>query len=322
MKPDIRPSAADEPAVHSPQLRALVELAREATPPPLRVDADRVYAGTLAARHVRARRNGIIGGLVLAAAALALIALRLDLGLSQGTGPAGHVAQDMSQTPAEQGAVPRGPVLAAGVRVVADDDTPSPTVLGPWEVGLAPGRYAVDVDDHPGPELLRARSPGGSVELHHGRVEIVVAAASTTATLREGVATWIAPDDTRRALTPDLAITSEPPAADPTDPAERPDASPRDLVRRADSLRAAGQHAAAAALLRRVVRDHPQDPLARAALLDLAHLLKELGRTDEARCAYRLHLDRHPGAPHLAAEVEKALARLGPGPACDGLTPR
>ena len=81
----------------------------------------------------------------------------------------------------------RGPVLAAGVRVVADDDTPSPTVLGPWEVGLAPGRYAVDVDDHPGPELLRARSPGGSVELHHGRVEIVVAAASTTADASEEV---------------------------------------------------------------------------------------------------------------------------------------
>ncbi len=322
MKPDIRPPAADEPAVHSPQLRALVELARAATPPPLRVDADRVHAGTLAARHVRARNSriiGIIGGLILAAAALALIALRLDLGLSQSTGPAGHVAQDMSQAPAEQGAVPRGPVLAAGVRVVADDDTPSPTVLGPWEVGLAPGRYAVDVDDHPGPELLRARSPGGSVELHHGRVEIVVAAASTTATLREGVATWIAPDDTRRALTPDLATTTNTTPTTTTDPA---DASPRDLVRRADSLRAAGQHAAAAALLRRVVDEHPQDPLARAALLDLAHLLKELSRTDEARCAYRLHLERHPGAPHLAAEVEKALTRLGPGPACDGLTPR
>ena len=53
----------------------------------------------------------------------------------------------------------------------------------------------------------------------------------------------LAPDALARAiadaaLTPDLAITSEPPAADPTDPAERPDASPRDLVRRADSLRA------------------------------------------------------------------------------------
>ena len=46
MKPDIRPPAADEPAVHSPQLRALVELARDATPPPVRVDADRVHGLT------------------------------------------------------------------------------------------------------------------------------------------------------------------------------------------------------------------------------------------------------------------------------------
>lgn len=319
MKPDIRPAASerDAPAVHTPELRALVELARAAPLPPLRDHdgaADRVYAGFVAARRQRTRRMGIIGGLVLAAAAVALVALRLDLLMSQGAGPSGHVAQDMSSTPGEQSALPRGPVLAPGVRVVAvADDTPTPTVLGPWEVGLAPGRYAVDVDDHPGPELLRARSPGGSVELHHGRVEIVVAGTSTTATLKEGVATWVAPDDTRRELTLEDPANLGPDSAD---------AGPRDLVRRADSLRAAGQTASAAALLRRVVTDHPGDPLARGALLDLAHLLKDLARPDEARCAYRLYLDRHPDAPHLAGDVEKALARLGPGPACDSLTPR
>jgi len=322
MKPDIRPAASenDATAVHTPELRALVELARAAPLPPLRSrdsEADRVYAGFVAARDQRARnsrRNGIIGGLVLAAAALALIAVRLDLGMSQSTGPSGHVAQDMSPAPAERAAVPRGPVLAPGVRVVAiADETPTPTVLGPWEVGLAPGRYAVDVDDHPGPELLRARSPGGSVELHHGRVEIVVAGTSTTATLKQGVATWVAPDDTRRELTLEDPANSGPDSAD---------AGPRDLVRRADSLRAAGHNAAAAALLHRVVTDHPGDPLARGALLDLGHLLKELARPDEARCAYRLYLDRHPDAPHLASDVEKALTRLGPGPACDNLTPR
>jgi hypothetical protein len=317
MKPDIRPATTDEPAVHSPQLRALVELARDAPLPPLRSDADAVHAGFLAARRTAARRTATVVGLAglgsLALVALVLLATRLDFGLSQSTGPSGHVAQDMSPTPGEQRAVPRGPVLAAGVRVVADDDTPSPTVLGPWEVGLAPGRYAVDVDDHPGPELLRARSPGGSVELHHGRVEIVVAADSTTATLRHGVATWVAPDDSRRPLSEQDPSNAGPDSAD---------AGPRDLVRRADSLRAAGQLAPASELLRRVVTRHPQDPLARGALLDLAHLLKDLARNDEARCAYRLYLDRHPGAPNLASDVEKALTRLGPGPACDALTPR
>jgi hypothetical protein len=309
MKPDIRPAMADEPAVHSPQLRALIELARAAPPPPLRVDAERVHAGFLAARRSRrVRVLTVLGGVGLAAA-LALLALRLDRGLLQSSGPEGHVAQDMSASPGEQQLTPRGPVLAPGVRVVADGDAPSPTVLGPWEVGLAPGRYAAEVDDHPGPEQLRARSPGGSVELHHGRVEIVVAATGTVATLRHGVATWVAPDNTRQQLSVDH-------------PADHPaDDGPRALVRRADSLRASDP-AAAAALLRRVAREHPDDPLARGALLDLAGLLKQLARPDEARCAYRLYLDRHPGAPHLAGDVEKALARLGPGPACDGLDPR
>lgn len=316
MNQDIRPITPDEPAVHSPQLRALVELARDAPLPPLRSDPARVHAGFLAARRTASRRTAAVAGLTGLAllAAVVLLATRLDLGLFQSAGPSGHVAQDMSPAPAEHAAVPHSPVLAAGVRVVAEgDDTPSPTVLGPWEVGLAPGRYAVDVDDHPGPELLRARSPGGSVELHHGRVEIVVAAASTTATLRHGVATWVAPDDTRRELSEQDPSNTGPDSAD---------AGPRDLVRRADTLRAAGRLAPATELLRRVVTDHANDPLARGALLDLAHILKDQARNDEARCAYRLYLDRHRGAPNLASDVEKALTRLGPGPTCNTLTPR
>ncbi|MBK7827483.1 tetratricopeptide repeat protein [Nannocystis sp.] len=229
MKPELRP-AADEPAVLNPQLRALAQLARDAPAPPLRVDAERVYAGFLAARRARARRSVIVGGLVLAAAALALVVTGLDLGLSQRAGLSGHVAQDMSPAPASDRAVLRGPPLAPGVRVPAgDDDTPN--------------------------------------------------------------------------------STSEPASDDP-----------HALVRRADTLRAAGQPAAAAALLTRVVREHPDDPLARGALLDLAALLRELGRGDEARCAYRLYRARHPGA--LASDVDRALARLGPGPACDELSPR
>lgn len=233
MTPDIRPAASDEVAVHTPALRALVELARAAPLPPLRSDADRVHAGFLAARRQQTRRNGILGGLVLAAAAIAFLILRVDLLLSQSAGPSGHVAQDMSATPGDHTAVPRGPALAPG--------------------------------------------------------------------------------DTRHQL------TTEDPASHGPDSA---DAGPRDLVRRADSLRSAGQPTAAATLLRRVVTDHPSDPLARGALLDLADLQKQLARPDEARCAYRLYLTRYPGAPHLASDVEKALARLGPGPTCDGLTPR
>lgn len=228
MKPELRPAAADEPAVLSPQLRALAQLARDAPAPPLRVDAERVHAGFLAARRVRTRRSAIVGGLVLAAAVVALVVTGLDLGLSRSTGLSGHVAQDMSPAPSSGHAV--------------------------------------------------LRAPGG-------------------------VAAPIARDD-----------------RSPDSSSDDPTSDPRALVRRADSLRAAGQHAAAAALLTRVVREHPDDPLARGALLDLAALLRELGRSAEARCAYRLYRARHPGA--LASDVDRALARLGPGPACDELSPR
>ena len=233
MKPELPKAPDEEPAVLSPQLRALAQLARDAPAPPLRVDAERVHAGFLAARRVRTRRSAIVGGLVLAAAALVLVVTGLKLGLSRGADLSGHVAEDMSPAPASDRAV--------------------------------------------------LRAPGG-------------------------VAAPIARDD------------RSPDSSSPDSSSDDPTNDPRALVRRADSLRAAGQHAAAAALLTRVVREHPDDPLARGALLDLAALLRELGRSAEARCAYRLYRARHPGA--LASDVDRALARLGPGPACDELSPR
>ena len=335
MKPDIRPAETGTPAIHSPELQRFVDAARAQRLPPLApVSAgfDRMHAGFQAARAAQTRRRAAYGGLALAAGLAALVLTRVDLGPTRIAGPEGHVAQDMSQEPAANTAVPRAPMLAPGVRVVADADTPSPTVLGPWEVGLAPGRYAVEVDEHPGPELLRARSQGGTVELHHGRVEIVVAGSATEASLREGVATWVAADGTRRELAPVAAPTPDEPAAppevtdgvdDPSDPQAIPgQPDVRLLARRADELLTAGKRGPAIRVLTQIVTQHRNTPAARGALLDLAPLLKADGRVDEARCAYRLYLDRYPGKPQLADEVEKALARLGDGPECRGLRPK
>ncbi len=329
MKPDSHESSHP---IHSPELRRLVALAHDQPLPPLRIDAERLLKGVAAARQARNHRFMTIGGLALAAglAGLALTNLGDHLGgAAQTTGPEGHVAQDMSPEPASQRARPGHPVLAAGVRVVAQgEDTPSPTVLGAWEVGLAPGRYAVEVEPHPGPELLRARSVGGSVELHHGRVEIVVAASSTHASLHEGVATWIAPDGARSPLT----ITATEPVAPvtPTVPVIEPahtttpstDDTVRALARRAEALLTAGQRDGAISVLTKITTVYAHEPAARGALLDLAPLLKAAGRPDEARCAYQLYLDRYPGKAQLADDVRKALTRLGDGPACDALRPR
>ncbi len=324
MKPDIRPAQSDEPAVHSPELRRLVALAQDRPAPRSRLDADAIHAAYLAARAGQRRRLAGLAGLAVAAALAGVVVSRLDLGLSRETGPIGHVAENMAPGPGLVTPVqPLGPVLAAGVRVVAvAADTPSPTVLGAWDVGLADGRYVLEVDEHAGPEVLRARSAGGTVELRHGRVQVVVGAARVEATLEHGVGEWVAQDGAREPL-------MSPAAVEPSEPSEPTAGTPIDepvdvsaLARRAERLLTAGKREPAIKLLTQIVTTHPEHPTARGALLDLGPLLKASGRTDEARCAYRLYLERYPGKRQLADQVEKALNRLGDGPACRGLKPR
>ena len=345
MKPDpLNPSDPHEAhRFHSAELARLVALAQAQPLPRLRNDTERLHAGFLAARQARNRRLSRVGGVALAAGLAALVLVRADLGALGSTSPIGHVAQDMSRQPAANGVV-EAPRLATGVRVVARGQaTPAPTVRGPWEVELAPGSYEAEVEPHPGPELLRARSAAGSVDLHHGRVEIVVGASQARANLREGVATWVAPDGQRSELTATPATPATPDAATPhvaTPHAATPHvatphvATPptadapgegsdvRALARRAEALLTSGQRDGAIAVLTQITRLHAHEPAARAALLDLAPLLKAAGRVDEARCAYRLYLERYPARAQLADDVRKALDRLGDGPACDGLDPR
>jgi hypothetical protein len=301
----------DEPAVTSPELQRLVDAARDVPLPPLRVDADAVFRGYTTAKQGQ-RRVGAAAACLLAAGVAAFVLTRPAPAPAPSTGPSGQVAQHMAPGPdAPRTVVPRPPVLADPIHIVAEGDTPSPTVLGPWSVGLAPGSYAVEVEDHPGDDVLRARSAGGTVELHHGRVQILVGADHTEAQLVEGVATWVAPLGERRPLTKAEPVPSDTPAA--------PDAS--ELARRAEAQLTAGKRDAAIKLLSQLVTQHAHHPAARSALIDLAGLLKGDGRTDEARCAYRLWLARYAHA-QLEGDVQKALDRLGDGPACRGLRPR
>ncbi len=320
----------DQPAVSNPQLRVLVELARSQSLPVRRPDPATLHAAFLAARQARRRRIGAYVGLALAAALAALVLVRLDVfrgdlrseaDLSMSTGPGGHVAQDMHVGPGERATTPAPPVagaatLTATARVVADSaDTPSPTVLGAWEVALGSGHYSVEVDEHTGSEALQLRAHDGVLELHHGRVLMIVGAAHTEVALQHGVGVWIAPDGHREPLT----ATTEALAPAPIAGAVVPDVSA--LARRAEELLTAGKRDAAIKQLSQIVTVYPQHPTARAALLDLAPLLGAVGRVDEARCAYRLYLARYPGKQQLADQVAKALARLGEGGSCRGLKP-
>ncbi|WAS95914.1 tetratricopeptide repeat protein [Nannocystis punicea] len=306
MTPEIRPPDLGEPAVRSPELLRLVQAARSAPPPVLKVSSDAVFAGFQVRRRDRRR---LVGGLALAAAAAVALVWARPSFMSSRTGtlePVATVSSEASHVAA--------PALAAAVRVVAEDG-PAAGVRGEWQVELGDGRYDVTVAAHAGPELLRVDTAGGTVEIAQGRVVIVVAGTRTEAVLSTGVATWIAPDGAR---TP-LAVA---PAETGLDDEPGPKASPSELARHADALLAAGRRDAAIRVLDLLVTTHPDSPPARAALLDLARLLKAAARTDEARCAYALYLERYPGKEQLADEVEAALNRLGPGPACTGLRPR
>lgn len=310
-----RDDPVDEPAVSTPALRMFVELARSQSVPVRRRDLDEIHKAVLAARQARRRRIGAYATLAVAAVLAALVIVRLDRSgdaapagpqdLSISAGSNGHVAQDMHPGPA---GVAGAPTLSGAAHVLADTEaTPSPTVLAPWEVALAPGRYKVEVDEHPGEEALLLHAQGGTLELHHGSVLMIVGAAHTEVALRSGVGVWVAADGRREPL----VASAEPPAA--------PDVSA--LARRAEALLVAGKRDAAIEQLGQLVTAYPAHPTARTALLDLAPLLAAAGRVDEARCAYRLYLARYPGTPQLADQVRKALARLGEGRGCDGLKP-
>lgn len=319
MNPAIRPPDRDEPALTSPELRGLVDSIRATPAPVLRVTPEAIFAGYEARRDGRRRTLGAVA--LALAAGLALVWSRGSTPVSVETGPEAQVAvreapaPEALPTPAapELAPAPAPVTLSAAVRVTVEEGPP-PTVLAAWEVGLAPGRYEVRVDEHEGPEVLLARTSGGVLELHHGHVAIVVAGDHAEATLKTGVATWVAPDGARRPLEQDV----------PPDMAEGPatPATAAGLARKAEDLLAAGKRDAAVPVLRQLVTGFPQSAHARGALLDLARLLKASSRADEARCAYQLYLARYPGKEQLADEVQKALERLGEGPACRGLRPR
>lgn len=96
--------------------------------------------------------------------------------------------------------------------------------------------------------------------------------------------------------------------------------SAAELARAAERSMAAGRRDETIRLLTQLVRRYPKSSPARAALFDLGRLLRASGRTDEARCAYRLLRSRWP-SDAMRGEIDRVLKSLGDGPACRGLTP-
>lgn len=114
-------------------------------------------------------------------------------------------------------------------------------------------------------------------------------------------------------------IVAPPPDIVPAPRTERPGAA--ELARQAERAMAEHRRGDAIAALTQLVRLHGHTATGRTGLLDLARLLRDAGRRDEARCAYRSWIERWPG-DDMRGDVDRALAALGEGPSCRGLRPR
>lgn len=162
------------------------------------------------------------------------------------------------------------------------------------------------------PRVLDGSRDGG--EVHRGELQ-ETAGERTIVDAPEPAPEPLEPPSTV-VLTPDEDASTD----DDTKAAE-PALDADELARRAEKAMAARRRDEAIALLTTLVRRFPKAPAAKAALLDLGRLLRDDGRPDHARCAYRLLVDRWPSEAK-APEITRVLASLGDGPECRGLKPQ
>jgi hypothetical protein len=332
---DFRPPL-DEPAVHDPRLRVLVDAARGQAPPTLRVDAQAVHVGWQQRRA--GQRRGLAVGLAVAAAVvvtLGLLELRrpaddieAPMAVQQAPEALPTAGSDASPlpVPAPEATVPREPlppaaepglatpVLAASIMVSPlPPTTATPEVLGPRQLRLPDGHWSIDSE---GSEPVEVALPDGALQLRGGSVHVQVAGdVAHVQVLREQVL---------RVDAEGHWTTLRPQAPEPAGPSSGVGSagpSPGELAREAEELMAAGDRQGAIRTLRRLVTRHGRSAAAQAGLIDLGRLLKAAGQTDAARCAYGLFLARWP-AHALAGDVTRARSALGDGPTCDGLRPR
>ena len=313
---------SDEPAVTHPVLRTMVEAAAQQSTPRLRLDATALRAAWIERREKRRRAVGFAIAAGLGALALASLYGRPAPDATPRPDSADAVAvdtpervttPDVEQTPPVTPEVAPAPMLAAAVHVRPEpvDATADYEVTGEWSLSLTEGGLRVEVDEG-APAPVDVALPDGALEIHTGVTIVEVAGTVVTVTVESGSAVRIEADGTRHELRPGHASAASRDAA-------RPTAS--ELAALAEERIAAGDRPAAIKHLSTLVRRYPSSAPARTGLIDLARLLKATGRNDEARCAYRLWLDRNPRAA-LRGEVERAAQGLGEGPACRGLSPK
>lgn len=296
-------------------LRRFIEAAREQPIVKTSVTADAVLAGLEQhQRRLQGRRTLVLSAALALAASIVAVGLlspllsnsddrRRDLAAhSDGGEPHADVAGPGSSSRDD---------LARAIRLRS---SAAVEVRGPWSIALGEGVHELEVSATPG-RALRVSLPDRELELVEGSATIEIVGGTGAVRLYSGVAAWVDPDG---ADGPRPAISVERVEVGSPD-ADRPSAAA--LAREADSLLAAGKRDEAISVLRRLVNAHAHASQTRAAVLDIARLLRNARREDEARCAYELYLRRWPGSA-VEGEIRSQLERLGPGRDCRGLAPR
>jgi hypothetical protein len=294
-----------------PALRGFVMAARNQPIAQTRVTAEAVAAGLEhQRRRTQARRTTLLSATTaLAATVIAGALLWPLLSARDSQAPAhGERAEGLAESGGEADAANR-PALASAIRLRSSEPV---EVRGPWSIRLASGTHELEVD-RTADRALSIELPERQLELVEGHMTISFVDGGAAVRLHTGVAAWVGEQDRHTSIRVEaLELESDLP--------EPSEASAAELARKAERLLAAGRKHETIEIYQQLVRKHPRAAPTRAAVLDLARLLRNDGRKHEARCAYRLYLERWPSSP-VRGEVESQLERLGSGPACRGLTP-
>ena len=326
----------DEPAVRNAALADLVSSAKAQPLVAPSVTADAIVRLAAERRRAMLARYGL--GAVGAAAAAALLAFgvgprlaEVDRQVVSATAGTSHVSVTEGSVPGSS-AAERGPEskqVEPATRARPEDQERG--AVGP---GASDGLAFADQDAwmiepghlRMGAESLRAEGSGLSVEFGDGRVLFVDGSVMlhpggpgepAVVVVSRGVAGWVGESPSEVTWIEErFGPQSEVGVAQGS--TDKPSATA--LARRAESQLASGDRRGAVRTLRTLVSRHPRKAAARTGLVDLARLLKGMGRTDEARCAYDLYLERFPRGP-LAVDVRRASERLGEGRGCRGLRP-
>lgn len=308
-------------------LAELVRLARAQEPGVVGVTATDIHAGM----RKRQWRRAVVGsGAMLVAATLAWAVLRPPAALTppmEEVAPAQVVASEHAGQPAAVAElwepVPKAGAIVgqtasrfAYLEVIAT--TQSVIADRQGRAVLGPGVYRIEVPERvaDGVQVVVASrillvTAGSRLELEVGELEV---SEQVIVRVHSGHARWLDPE-----LDSELPETVRSPGqAAPAPKAAL--ASAATLSDRAEAQLAASHNARARKTLALLVRRFPKTPQARAGLVDLARLHKAAGNDARARCAYELFSARWPGSG-LRVEVDKALAKLGPGAKCRGLRP-